>query len=214
MSRNSDTPPFSTATSAGNRPLSAEAESVTQLLQALTEGDADAAERLAAVVYGELHVLAVAAMRGEAEGHTLQPTELVHVAFTRLVDHKMVAWQNRHQFYAVASRAMRRLLVDHARSRRQIKRDGGERVPLTVDIGAVESHDVNVLDLNDALDKLARLDARQVQVVELRYFGGFSIDEISEVLHISPATVKRDWTVARSFLRQALAEYADEHPST
>jgi RNA polymerase sigma factor (TIGR02999 family) len=186
------------------------AESVTQLLRAMVQGDAAAPERLAALVYDELHVLAVAAMRGEADGHTLQPTELVHAAFSRLVESRSVVWQSRQQFYAIAARAMRRLLVDHARARRKLKRDGGERIPLTSDVVALDAHDVDVLDLNDALDKLARLDARQVQVVELRYFGGFSIDEIAEVLQISPATVKRDWTVARAFLRQALAEYADE----
>ena len=210
MSSDSDTPPFSTSTSAGSGSAPLEAESVTQLLRAHAEGDPDAAESLATLVYGELHVLAVAAMRGEADGHTLQPTELVHAAFTRLVTNELLTWQNRHQFYGAAALAMRRLLVDHARSRRQLKRDGGVRIPLTVDVGIVEPRDVDVLDLNDALDKLARLDARQVQVVELRYFGGFSIDETAAVLHVSPATVKRDWAVARAFLRQALAEYADE----
>lgn len=184
-----------------------DAEDVTEVLQAVALGKPGAADRLASLVYGELHVLAVAAMRGEAEGHTWQPTELVHAAFARLVGAANLDWQNRHQFYSVAARAMRRMLVDHARARRKLKRDGGERVPLDLNAVGLNSVDVDVLDLNDALDKLARLDARQVHVVELRYFGGYSIEETADALAISTATVKRDWMVARAFLRRALAEH-------
>ncbi len=189
---------------------SSEAQTVTQLLQAAAAGTADAADHLAVLVYQELHVLAVAAMRRESDGHTWRPTELVHEAFDRLVSSTSVAWKNRHHFYSVASRAMRRLLVDHARARQKLKRDGGERVPLTADVGAVDSVNIDVLALNDALDRLGALDARQVQVVELRYFGGFTIEEIAETLQISPATVKRDWTVARAFLRHALTDHAGD----
>lgn len=204
MSSTSD--PLPVVTGAAHAP----GDSVTLLLQELAAGGSEAAHRLAPVVYEELHVLAVAAMRGEAEGHTLRPTELVHAAFSRLVDHAPIPWQSRRQFYSVAARAMRRLLVDHARARRMQKRDGGERVALTVDVASVEPDNVDVIDLNGALEKLAHLDPRQVQVVELRYFAGFSIEEIADILAVSPATVKRDWTVARAFLRGALAEYADE----
>jgi len=180
---------------------------VTRLLAELSSGQPDVANRLATLVYDELHVIAVAAMRREAEGHTWQPTELVHEAFAKLVGHEQIAWQNRHHFFCVASRAMRRLLVDHARARRQLKRDGGERVPLTANIGQVAATDVDILDLNDALERLALLDARQVEVVELRYFAGLTVDETAETLNVSPATVKRDWTVARAYLRRALSDH-------
>lgn len=177
---------------------------VTRLLGDAALGQPDAADRLARLVYDELHVIAVAAMRRESDGHTWQPTELVHDVFVKLVGHEEIAWKNRQHFFRVASRAMRRLLVDHARARRQLKRDGGEQVPLTANIGHVEAVQVDVLDLNDALDKLAALDARQAHIVELRYFAGFTAEETAEALEISVATVKRDWTVARAYLRRAL----------
>ena len=179
---------------------------VTRLLGELAAGTPDAANRLANVVYSELHVIAVAAMRREADGHTWQPTELVHEAFSRLVGQERVAWQNRHHFFGIAAQAMRRLLVDHARARKQLKRDGGERVTLTANIDSGESSVIDILALNDALERLAALDARQVRVVELRYFAGLSMEETAETLGVSLATVKRDWTVARAFLRRALGE--------
>jgi RNA polymerase sigma-70 factor, ECF subfamily len=181
-----------------------DANEVTRLLGELASGATGAQERLASVVYDELHGIAVAAMRRESDGHTWQPTELVHEAFTRLMGQDRMAWQNRHHFFCIASQAMRRLLVDHARARRRLKRDGGERVPLTAQIAETTVHDVDILDLNDALDRLATLDARQVQVVELRYFVGLSIEDTATTLGVSPATVKRDWTVARAFLRREL----------
>jgi RNA polymerase sigma-70 factor, ECF subfamily len=186
--------------------LPTEGSDVTRLLGELAAGADGAADRLATVVYEELHVIAVAAMRREADGHTWQPTELVHEAFSRLLGQERVAWQNRHHFFGIASQAMRRLLVDHARARRQLKRDGGERVELTAGAGAVGSDAVDILELNDALDRLAALDERQVRVVELRYFGGLSVEETAEALEVSPATVKRDWAVARAFLRRALSD--------
>lgn len=188
-----------------------EANEVTRLLGALASGATGAADRLASLVYDELHVIAVAAMRREDEGHTWQPTELVHEAFARLMGQDRVAWQNRHHFFGIAAQAMRRLLVDHARARRQLKRDGGDRVPLTAQIAATTVHDVDILDLNDALDRLAQLDERQVRVVELRYFVGLSIEATAETLDVSTATVKRDWAVARAFLRRALGE-GEGHP--
>ncbi len=185
---------------------SPQASEVTQLLGALGSGEPEVANRLAKLVYDELHIIAVSSMRREAEGHTWQPTELVHEAFAKLVGHESVAWQNSRHFFCVASRAMRQLLVDHARARRQLKRDGGERVPLTANIGQVAATDVDILDLNDALDRLALLDARQVEVVELRYFAGLTVEETAEALNVSPATVKRDWTIARAYLRRALSD--------
>jgi RNA polymerase sigma factor (TIGR02999 family) len=181
-----------------------DANEVTRLLGDLVAGTTGAADRLASRVYDELHVIAVAAMRREEDGHTWQPTELVHEAFSRLLGQERVAWQNRHHFFGIAAQAMRRLLVDHARARKQLKRDGGERVTLTANIGQVESNAIDVLELNDALDKLAALDERQVRVVELRYFAGLSVEETAETLGVSVATVKRDWSVARAFLRRAL----------
>jgi RNA polymerase sigma-70 factor, ECF subfamily len=181
-----------------------DANEVTRLLGELASGSTGAADRLASLVYDELHIIAVAAMRREDDGHTWQPTELVHEAFARLMGQERVAWQNRHHFFGIAAQAMRRLLVDHARARRQLKRDGGERVPLTAQIAEATVHDVDILDLNDALDRLATLDERQVRVVELRYFVGLSIEDTAATLGVSPATVKRDWTVARAFLRREL----------
>jgi RNA polymerase sigma-70 factor, ECF subfamily len=194
MSSNAD--PRASLSSAGN--------DVTRLLGDAALGKPDAADRLARLVYDELHLIAVAAMRREVDGHTWQPTELVHDVFVKLVGREHIAWQNRQHFFRVASRAMRRLLVDHARARRQLKRDGGEQVPLTANIGQIESVQVDVLELNEALDKLAALDARQAHIVELRYFAGLTVEETAQALEISLATVKRDWTVARAYLRRAL----------
>ncbi len=185
-------------------PPADDANDVTLLLGALAAGTSGAADQLATRVYQELHRIAAAAMAGEDDGHTWQPTELVHEAFTRLLGQDRIVWQNRKHFYGIAAQAMRRLLVDHARARKQLKRHGGERVTLTANVGQVEANEVDVLDLNDALDRLAALDARQVQVVELRYFAGLSVEETAETLGVSVATVKRDWSVARAFLRRAL----------
>ena len=182
------------------------ASEVTRLLDELAAGTTGAANRLASLVYDELHAIAVAAMRREADGHTWQPTELVHEAFSRLMGQQRVAWQNRHHFFGIASQAMRRLLVDHARARAQLKRDGGNRVTLTNATIANPVSGVDILELNDALDRLAGLDPRQVRVVELRFFAGLSVEETAETLDISVATVKRDWTVARAFLRRALSD--------
>ena len=178
-----------------------ESHEVTRLLQELRAGDAHAAERLAAVVYDELHVIASHAMRGEGSSNTLQPTALVHEAFLRLVGQRDAAWKNRSHFYGIAAQAMRRILVDHARRRRAAKRDGGVRI--TLDDASAEAREDTSLDLialDDALAKLAALDPRQGRVVELRFFAGLDVDETAEALGISPATVKRDWTFAKAFL--------------
>ena len=179
---------------------------VTRLLSELAAGTDGAANRLASLVYDELHVIAVAAMRREDDGHTWQPTELVHEAFSRLVGQDRITWQNRHHFFGIAAQAMRRLLVDHARARRQLKRDGGNRVTLVPDLAQVPSADVDILALNDALERLAALEPRQARVVELRYFAGLNIEETAAALDVSVVTVKRDWAVARAFLKRALTE--------
>jgi RNA polymerase sigma factor (TIGR02999 family) len=182
------------------------ANDITQLLLAWGQGDSAAGDRLLPVVYNELHRRAAAAMRREGEGHTLQPTALVHEAYMRLVDQHRAAWQNRAQFYGVAAQIMRRILIDHARERLADKRGGGARAVTLSGIEPVADSNeaIDVLALNDALDRLALLDARQAKIVELRYFGGLSIEETAEALDISPATIKREWATARAWLKREL----------
>lgn len=182
----------------------ARAHDVTRLLRALQQGGDGAAEQLAPLIYEELHVLAVHYMRGERADHTLQPTALVNEAYLRLMGQQQASWQNRSHFFGIAAQAMRRILVDHARRRRAGKREGGERVTLDESVAEAPAHSVDLVALDDALRKLAALDPRQAQVVELRYFAGLDIAEVAEALGISPATVKRDWTFARAFLQREI----------
>ena len=181
---------------------------VTQLLLAWGAGDQQAGEQLLTAVYSELHRQAARAMRREAGEHTLQTTALVHEAYLRLVDQRRVVWRNRAQFFGVAAQVMRRVLVDHARGRLAAKR-GGKTRPLSLsdaDAAAVPDtrHDVDVLALHEALEGLAELDPSLARLVELRYFGGLSIEETAEALDVSPATVKREWALARGWLRREL----------
>jgi RNA polymerase sigma factor (TIGR02999 family) len=180
---------------------------VTQMLRAWREGDRAAGEKLLPVVYAELHRRAAAAMRREGEGHTLQPTALVNEAYMKLVDQRQSHWQNRAQFYGIAAQLMRRILIDHARERLAAKRGGGAKAVTLSGIEAARPADVSVdvLELHEALERLTALDERQAKVVELRYFGGLSVEETAEVLGISPATVKREWATARAWLRRELA---------
>jgi RNA polymerase sigma-70 factor, ECF subfamily len=189
-----------------------DAGDVTRLLHELAHGAPGAADRLASRVYDELHIIAVAAMRREPDGHTWQPTELVHEAFARLLNQDRVEWQGRRHFYGIASQAMRRLLVDHARARRQQKRDGGIRVPLDAGVAAVPDRTIDMLDLDDALERLRALEPRQMRVVELRFFAGLTAEETAETLEISLATVKRDWTIARAFLHRELGKQQGDGP--
>ena len=177
---------------------------VTVLLADLSAGVPGAADKLAAVVMAELHRIAERAMRREAEGHTLQPTELVDEALVRLFGQRKASWANRAQFYAVASQTIRRILVDHARQRRRLKRDHGVRVTLNEGVAESPERSVDLIALDDALQQLDTLAPRQARVVELRFFGGLDIEETAVALDISPATVKRDWTFARAFLLQQL----------
>jgi RNA polymerase sigma factor (TIGR02999 family) len=172
---------------------------VTRLLHAWGQGDDDARDRLIPIVYQELRRRAAHHLRHERRGHTLRPTDLVHEAYLRLC-RQDAAWQNREQFFGVASRLMRRILVDHARARAAAKRGGGLRVTLAEDLAAAGPGEPNLLDLDAALDELAALDERQAHLVELRYFGGLSIDETARALELSPATVSREWTAARTWL--------------
>jgi RNA polymerase sigma factor (TIGR02999 family) len=178
---------------------------VSDLLRAWSDGDRDALDRLTPIVYDELHRLAQRYMKRERPGHSLQTTALVNEAYMRLVDYKGMQWQNRAHFFAVSAQLMRRILVEHAR-RHNLKRGGGvQHVSLeeTALVGGDQSADLVALD--EAMDALARLDPRKVQVVELRFFGGLSVEETAEVLKVSSVTVMRDWNTAKAWLYRELA---------
>ena len=178
---------------------------VTALLQAWRGGDIDARDRLATVVYLELRRRAAGYLRRERVGHTLQPTALVHEVFLLLVKQDRTAWQNRAQFFGVASQMMRRLLVDRARARNRAKRSGRwGRVTLDEEMAQGQA-EVDVLDLDRVLTALAAFDARKSQVAELRFFGGLSLEETGQVLSISVATVEREWQAARAWLYARLS---------
>lgn len=183
------------------------AENLTVILARYSEGSPEAKEQLLPAVYDELRKLAAGYMRREYPGHTLQATALVHEAYFRLIDQESVKWQNRAHFFGIAAQLMRRILIDHARAKCAEKR-GGKDVKVAFDeaLHWIESDDeaAQLLAVNEALEKLAKIDPRQAQVVELRYFGGLSIEETAECLKSSPATVKRDWTMARAFLFREL----------
>lgn len=173
---------------------------VSALLQAWSEGHVEARDRVMEMVYQELRRRAAAYLRRERAGHTLQPTALVHEAYLRLVDQN-AAWQNRAQFFGVASQIMRRILVDRARARKTTKRSGQwARVTLDESLAEHQSRDVDVLDLDAALTELATFDARKSQVAELRFFGGLTLEETGHFLSLSVATVEREWKVARAWL--------------
>jgi RNA polymerase sigma factor (TIGR02999 family) len=186
-------------------PESAAAD-VTSLLLAWSEGDEAALARLVPQVYAELHRLAHHYMRGERPGHTLQTTALVNEAYLRLVDTRRIRWESRAHFLGVAAQAMRRVLVDAARARGARKR-GGPSTPIPLDEVSLPApeRDTSLLALDDALTSFARVDARKSRVVELRYFGGLTIEETAAVLHVSPETVQRDWHVAKAWLLRELA---------
>jgi RNA polymerase sigma factor (TIGR02999 family) len=178
---------------------------VTHLLIAWSNGEPAAAEPLMDAVYGELRRLARASLLRERPDHSLQATGLVHEAYLKLVDQKRVRWQNRAHFFAVAAQVMRRLLVDHARARGADKRGVAVTVSLdAADIDANAASQPDVLALDRALEKLAAIDARQARLVELRYFGGLTIDEAAAVLDVAAITVKRDWALARTWLYREL----------
>jgi RNA polymerase sigma factor (TIGR02999 family) len=180
---------------------------LTRLLEAWQRGDSNAAEELIPLVYGQLRRLAAVKLRRERGGHTLQATALVHEAWLRLMKQHGANWRNRGQFFAVAAQAMRRILVDHARKRLADKRADGANA---LDVDALSNvladplPDDRLVALDEALGRLAALDDRQARVVELRFFGGLSIEETAEALDISPATVKREWATARAWLFRAV----------
>jgi RNA polymerase sigma factor (TIGR02999 family) len=181
-----------------------EASDVTGLLVAWSAGQASAGNHLIEAVYGELRRLARGYLRRERAGHSLPPTALVHEAYLKLVDQRRVRWQNRVHFFAVAAHVMRRILVDHARARGAAKRGHFTQVTLTELHARFDPPDVDILALDMALEKLARIDPRQGRLVELRFFGGLTVDEIAAVLDVAPITVKRDWRLARTWLYREL----------
>jgi RNA polymerase sigma-70 factor (ECF subfamily) len=182
------------------------ANDVTTLLAALSAGDAGAMDRIIPLVYGELRAAADRALRGERREHTLQPTALAHEAYLRLVDQHSARWRDRAHFLAVAAQLMRRILVDHARARKAAKRGGGVACsPLEELAEPAQEGNVDLESLDQALRRLAEMDPRQGRIVELRYFGGLTVREIAEVLKVSPATVKREWTTAKAWLRREVA---------
>jgi RNA polymerase sigma factor (TIGR02999 family) len=179
---------------------------VTRFLIAWNGGDAGALERLIPLVYGELRRQARGYLRNERSGHTLQPTALVHEVYLRLVDQSQVKWHNRAHFFGVAARAMRQILVDHARKRRAAKRGGPDSLISIDDVNpASPPKNLDLLDLDLTLQRLAALDERQARLVELRVFGGLTIDEAAEVLEISPATVSREWRHAETWLHREMS---------
>jgi RNA polymerase sigma-70 factor (ECF subfamily) len=181
---------------------------VTVLLGQLKLGRKEALPKLMPLVYRELRRLAGHYLRDERIGHTLQPTALVHEAYLRLVDQNRADWQNRAQFMGVAAQLMRRILVDYARERAAAKRGGGAvRIDEEgFDLGATPRQSEEVLAVDEALARLSEMDPQQAQIVEMRYFGGLSVEEAAEALGISPLTVKRDWAIAKAWLRSELSE--------
>jgi len=182
-------------------------QQVSQLLMAWRGGDLDAFDRLMPMVYEELRRLAHRYMRRAPAGQTLQTTALVHEAYLRLAGHGNVDWQNRAHFFAVCSQVMRSLLVDRARSRYAIKRGGGLRqVELNDATAQIAIQDEKILALDQALDRLAAIDPRKTRIVEMRYFGGMSVEETAEVLELSPITIKREWSKARAWLYREMGQ--------
>lgn len=183
---------------------------ITPLLAAASDGDRQALAEALSMLYDELHRLARSYMRRERQGHTLQPTALVNEAYLRL-EQQHVHWRNRSHFLAVAAQLMRRILVDYARARSADKRAGADAVvELDEAIRSANDRDVNLVDLDDALVGLAKLDERLGMIVELKYFGGMTIDEIADVLDLSPPTVVRNWAVARAWLRRELTRKSED----
>ena len=187
---------------------------ISRLLRAWGGGDRAALDQLTPLVYAELHEIAHRYMRRQPSGQTLQTSALVNEAYLRLADVEGVRWEDRTHFFAVSAQIMRRILVDHARSRGYGKRGGNAvRVPLDDVLLGAQARGIEILALDEALESLSKVDARKGRVVELRYFGGLSVEETAEVMEISPETVKRDWKMAKAWLFAALTGEQDHTPS-
>jgi RNA polymerase sigma factor (TIGR02999 family) len=185
-----------------------ETAEITQMLRDWSDGKADALENLMPLVYEELHRQAASFLRKERAGHTLQTTALIHEAYVKLIDRRDVNWQSRTHFFAVAAQAMRRILVDYARAKRREKR-GGDNVKLSLEeatLVAAQGKGIDLIALDEALTRLAQRDKQQASVVELRYFSGLSLEETAEALHVSRATVARDWEAARAWLHREITK--------
>jgi RNA polymerase sigma factor (TIGR02999 family) len=195
----------------------AAARTITALLHRWQEGDGDALERLMPLVYAELRRMASRYLARERGGHTLQSTALVHEAYLKLVDQRRVGWQSRAHFFGLAAQLMRRILVDHARRARRLKRGSGAAVVQLDEAGGCDARaaadPVDALTLDRALRELEAVDARQARIVELRFYGGLTVDEAAGVLELSPATVKREWAMARAWLYRRVAAVAGAAPS-
>ena len=187
-------------------PVTHATHEVTKLLKAWSDGDQSALDKLMPLVYEELHRLAHQHMRREKPGHMLQTSALLNEAYVRLVDQSRVHWENRGHFFGIAARLMRQILVDEARRQSFAKRGGGMiQVPLDEATTTTQQQSVNVVALDDAMKSLEKIDERKSRIVELRFFGGMSIEETAEVLKVSPGTVMRDWTFARAWLRKEMS---------
>jgi RNA polymerase sigma factor (TIGR02999 family) len=186
--------------------MSPDGQDVTRLLKAWSAGDQAALDQLMPVVYAEVRKLAQSYLRRERPDHTLQPTALVNEAYLRLVDQRDVDWNSRSHFFGIAAQIMRRVLVDHARARNAEKRGSGV-VPVAFDeaLDVAAARQLDLVALDDALQTLGALDARQARVVELRFFAGLSVEETADVMGLSPATVKREWMAARLWLKRELS---------
>ena len=195
--------------------MASDPDTVTRLLNEWSGGNRQALEEMLPLIYDELRRLAHNFLYRERPGHTLQTTALVHEAYLKLIDQKDARWQNRSHFFAIAAQAMRRILIDSARRHAAMKR-GGPQEKLSLDEVPDVSLEPNtkLLALDEALNALGEIDPEQSRMVELRYFGGLTIEETAEVMNTSPATVKREWAMARAWLHQALTEQADETPDS
>jgi len=176
------------------------------MLRECSGGKREALDKLMPLVYDELHLQAARYLRRESQGHTLQTTALIHETYLKLIDQREVEWQNRAHFFAIAAQAMRRIMVDYARTKQREKRGGGdEKLSLEAAMSvAADESSVDLIALDEALTRLAEIDLQQARVVELRYFSGLSLEETAEALHISRATAAREWNVARAWLRREL----------
>jgi len=183
-----------------------EREEVTGLLEEMNEGAENAPEKLLPLVYDELRKLAAGFMANERRDHTLQATALVHEAYVRLVDWENVSWQNRAHFFSVAAQVMRNILVNHALAKKARKRDFGHRIELTDAINFAGPRELDLIELNEALKALASIEPVQEKIVELRFFGGLTIEETAHVLDFSPAKVKREWAIAKTWLYRRLKD--------
>ena len=181
-------------------------QNVTQLLIGWSKGDKEALDSLLPLVYEELRKQAARYLRHERVGHTLQTTALIHEAYLKLVDQKNVHWQNRAHFFGIAAQLMRRILVDHARTKKRAKRGGSDiRVSFNDANVMGQARDLDIVALDEALSRLAEVDPQQSRIVELRFFSGLTVEETAEVMSISPATVKRDWSMAKAWLHREIS---------